>query len=95
VGFSLGAIWLLFGSGRGRGSRAAPRRHGWGRSAGTAARWALLPRLAEALGRTLTLEIREDPELIAGLELDATNAIVRNHFRADLSRITAELTRHD
>lgn len=52
-------------------------------------------RLAEALGRTLTLEIREDPELIAGLELDATNAIVRNHFRADLSRITAELTRHD
>ena len=30
-----------------------------------------------------------------GGRLDATNAIVRNHFRADLSRITAELTRHD
>ncbi|MBY6003575.1 F0F1 ATP synthase subunit delta [Salipiger bermudensis] len=52
-------------------------------------------RLAETLGRTLPLEISEDPDLIAGLELDATNAIVRNHFRADLARITAELTRHD
>ena len=36
-----------------------------------------------------------DPALIAGLELDAPHAIVRNHFRADLDRIKAEVLAHD
>lgn len=52
-------------------------------------------RLAEALGHSVSLEIEADPVLIAGLELDAPHAIVRNHFRADLDRIKAELARHD
>lgn len=52
-------------------------------------------RLSDLLGRSLTLDIEEDPTLIAGLELDAPHAIVRNHFRADLNRITAELAAHD
>lgn len=52
-------------------------------------------RLAEALGHRVTLHTEADPALIAGLELDAPHAIVRNHFRADLDRIKAELARHD
>jgi len=52
-------------------------------------------RLEEVLGHEVTLAIREDAGLIAGLELDAPHAIVRNHFRADLDRITAELISDD
>lgn len=52
-------------------------------------------RLAEALGHAVELDIEVVPDLIAGLELDAPHAIVRNNFRADLDRITAELARHD
>lgn len=52
-------------------------------------------RLTEALGRKVTLRIETDPDLIAGLELDAPHAIVRNHFRADLDRIKAEVLAHD
>jgi F-type H+-transporting ATPase subunit b len=48
-------------------------------------------RLAGVLGRDIKLTVETDPELIAGLELDAPQAIVRNHFRADLDRIKAEL----
>ena len=55
----------------------------------------LRQRLTEVLGRAVNLEISADPELIAGLELDAPHAIVRNHFRADLDRIKAELVPHD
>ncbi|RYH07034.1 F0F1 ATP synthase subunit delta [Tropicimonas sp. IMCC6043] len=58
-------------------------------------RTVLETRLADLLGRTVTLEIEEAPELIAGLELDARHAIVRNHFRADLDRIKSELANHD
>lgn len=36
-----------------------------------------------------------EPALIAGLELEAAHAVVRNSLRADLERIEAELTRHD
>jgi F-type H+/Na+-transporting ATPase subunit beta len=35
-----------------------------------------------------------DPGLIAGLELETPHAVVRNSFRADLSRIVEELTGH-
>ena len=52
-------------------------------------------RLAEALGRKVALAVETDPALIAGLELDAPHAIVRNHFRADLDRIKAEVLAHD
>ena len=47
------------------------------------------------LGRGVEVEVTEAPELIAGLELDTATAIVRNHFRADLDRITAEVRKHD
>jgi len=55
----------------------------------------LTKRLGEVLGGALSFEIEADPTLIAGLELDAPHAIVRNHFRADLDRIRAEVTKHD
>lgn len=51
--------------------------------------------LSEALGGALALDVEVAPTLIAGLELDAPHAIVRNNFRADLDRIAAELARHD
>lgn len=52
-------------------------------------------RLADVLGRDVELRLETDPDLIAGLELDAPHAIVRNHFRADLDRIRTELTGND
>lgn len=51
-------------------------------------------KLAAVLGRPVTLAVEVVPELIAGLELDAPHAVVRNTFRADLDRILKELTRH-
>ncbi len=48
-------------------------------------------RLSEALGRKVTIAAETDPSLIAGLELDAPEAVVRNHFRADLETIRQEL----
>jgi F-type H+-transporting ATPase subunit b len=50
---------------------------------------------AKALGRPLDFSVDVDPGLIAGLELETPHAVVRNSFRADLSRIVEELTRHD
>ena len=50
---------------------------------------------AKALGRPFTFSVDVDPGLVAGLELDTPHAVVRNSFRADLSRIVEELTRHD
>lgn len=47
--------------------------------------------LEKALGRTAKIQFEADPELIAGLELDGTHAIVRNSFSADLQRIAKEL----
>ncbi|MFG1393539.1 F0F1 ATP synthase subunit B family protein [Xanthobacter agilis] len=51
-------------------------------------------RLAAALGRDVTLTLEVEPALIAGLQLDAPHAVVRNTFRADLDRILKELTHH-
>ncbi len=51
--------------------------------------------LAGALGRPVTVDITEDPTLIAGIELEATDAVVRNSFRADLIRLKSELINHD
>jgi F-type H+-transporting ATPase subunit b len=52
-------------------------------------------RLADVLHRPVRLIVEADPNLIAGLELAAPHAVVRNHFRADLDRIAAELARHE
>lgn len=56
---------------------------------------ALVARLAAVLGQPVTVAVSVDADLLAGLEIDAPHAVIRNHFRADLERITAELSRHD
>ena len=44
-----------------------------------------------ALGREVTLRVRADPTLIAGLELTGAHAAVRNHLRHDLDAIRETL----
>jgi F-type H+-transporting ATPase subunit b len=51
--------------------------------------------LARVLGRDLPLLLSVDPTLLAGLELEAPHAIVRNSFRADLAYLQTELLAHD
>jgi F-type H+-transporting ATPase subunit b len=51
--------------------------------------------LAGVLGHPVLVEVTVEPELIAGIELEAPHAIVRNSFRADLIRLKAELVHHD
>ena len=51
--------------------------------------------LVAVLGHPVLLEVIVEPELIAGLELEAPHAIVRNSFRADLVRLKSELVHHD
>jgi F-type H+-transporting ATPase subunit b len=51
--------------------------------------------LARVLGHPVLLEVAVEPELIAGLELEAPHAVVRNSFRADLVRLKSELVHHD
>lgn len=50
--------------------------------------------VSEALGRAVTIDVTIVPALVAGLELDADTATVRNHLGADLDRITEELLAH-
>jgi F-type H+-transporting ATPase subunit b len=51
--------------------------------------------LTEVLGHTVAVEVSVDPALIAGIELEAPHAVVRNSFRADLVRLQSELVHHD
>jgi F-type H+-transporting ATPase subunit b len=51
--------------------------------------------LSGVLGHPVLLEVSVEPELIAGLELEAPHAVVRNSFRADLIRLKSGLVRHD
>jgi F-type H+-transporting ATPase subunit b len=51
--------------------------------------------LARAVGRPIEFIVEPDPRLIAGIEIEARHARVRNSLRADLDRLTSELTRHD
>jgi len=51
--------------------------------------------LGKVLGRPVAVEISVDPALIAGIELAAPEASVRNSFRADLARLKSELVHHD
>jgi F-type H+-transporting ATPase subunit b len=51
--------------------------------------------LSRVLGHPVALEVSVDPALIAGIELEAAHAVVRNSFRADLIRLKSELVHHD
>jgi F-type H+-transporting ATPase subunit b len=51
--------------------------------------------LSNVLGRPIAVETEVDPTLIAGIELEAPHAVVRNSFRADLIRLKSELVHHD
>ena len=49
--------------------------------------------LKQAFGRELPLTFRSDPKLLAGIELQGHNVILRNSWRADLEKIREELSR--
>src|SRR6516225_9018995 len=51
--------------------------------------------LANVLGHPVLVEVSVDPALIAGIELEAPHAAVRNSFRADLVRLRSQLVHHD
>jgi F-type H+-transporting ATPase subunit b len=51
--------------------------------------------LGHVLGFDVPLVVSFDPTLLAGLELEAPHAIVRNSFRADLAYLQTELLAHD
>jgi F-type H+-transporting ATPase subunit b len=51
--------------------------------------------IAGVLGHPVLVEVSVEPALIAGLELEAPHAIVRNSFRADLVRLKSGLVHHD
>lgn len=51
--------------------------------------------LSGVLGHGVTLRTEVEPDLIAGLEIETAHAAIRNSFRNDLDRITAELTRDE
>jgi F-type H+-transporting ATPase subunit b len=51
--------------------------------------------LEKVLGHSIALDVSVDPKLIAGIELEAPYAVVRNSFRADLARLKSELVHHD
>jgi F-type H+-transporting ATPase subunit b len=51
--------------------------------------------LAEVLGRPIEIDFSVDPALVAGIELEAPDATVRNSFRADLLRLKSRLVGHD
>ncbi len=50
--------------------------------------------LSGALGREVSVSVKVDPALIAGLEIELPHAAVRNSFHADLDRIATELAGH-
>lgn len=49
--------------------------------------------LKQAFGEELPLAFRSDPKLLAGIELQGHNVILRNSWRADLDKIREELSR--
>jgi F-type H+-transporting ATPase subunit b len=51
--------------------------------------------LSDVLGHPVAVEVSVDPALIAGIELEAAHAVVRNSFRDDLIRLKSELVHHD
>ncbi len=75
------------------GAEGAPLRLTAPRALDAAESEALRAGLARVLGRDVAFTVAVDPGLVAGLELEAPHASVRNSFRADLDRIAEELTR--
>lgn len=51
--------------------------------------------LEKAIGAPLNLAVAEDTGLLAGIELSASETVVRNHLRADFDRIAATLAADD
>lgn len=51
--------------------------------------------ITAALGRDASITVDVDPGLVAGLEIDTPQAVIRNSLRADLDRIAKELTREE
>lgn len=51
--------------------------------------------LESAFGRPIAFAIEVDPSIIAGLELENTHTSIKNSLRADLSRISTALEKHD
>jgi F-type H+-transporting ATPase subunit b len=51
--------------------------------------------ISDVVGHPVAVEVSIEPALIAGIELDAPHAVVRNSFRADLARLKSELVHHD
>ena len=49
--------------------------------------------LKQAFGQELPLAFRSEPKLLAGIELQGHNVMLRNSWRADLERIREELSR--
>ena len=49
--------------------------------------------LKQAFGHEFPLTFRSDPKVLAGIELQGHNVILRNSWRADLERIREELSR--
>jgi F-type H+-transporting ATPase subunit b len=49
--------------------------------------------LNAAFGEELPFTFRADPKVLAGIELHGHNVVLRNSWRADLERITEELSR--
>jgi F-type H+-transporting ATPase subunit b len=49
--------------------------------------------LNKAFGQELPFAFRSDPKMLAGIELQGHNVILRNSWRADLERIREELSR--
>ncbi len=49
--------------------------------------------LKNAFGQDLPLSFRSDPQVLAGIELQGHNVILRNSWRADLEKIREELSR--
>jgi F-type H+-transporting ATPase subunit b len=48
--------------------------------------------IADAFGARPKMTFKEDPALIAGLELHGPHLVIRNSWRADLTKILADLT---
>ena len=64
------------------------------RALSDAALGAVRDKLSAAIGAPAQVSVEVDPGVIAGFELTAPHVVVRNNLKADLERISAELTRH-
>jgi F-type H+-transporting ATPase subunit b len=73
------------------GARGEPLALAAPRELSAAEREACEAAFGAALGRSITLQVRTDASLIAGLELTGAHASVRNHLRHDLDAIRETL----